>query len=141
MSTGQVPYVIRGERNSLTSERRCDELAQALEAAWGVRILRLQSCMDCRDPNGPGGRFNNDLSVWLALSGTEEALLAAGLIQLDQLPANGRTTRQVEGISLRRNKQGLHLSCSFGYDHDTEAELRVRDAMAAALWRSLKPSR
>lgn len=135
----QVPYIVTGSGHwLLRSERRCEDLASILEAAWNVRVYELQVSMDCRDPNDIGGEWrHNSISFSLSLAGETEALLKAGLLTAEDLPAPGRKTRKCGSVQIVRRKFGYYVSCYVNPDDDRDLELRIRDAMATALWSNI----
>ena len=134
-----VPYIVQGEKTYLRSDPRCEEVATLLEHAWtGLRIIRCQIGMDCRDPESYGGDTqHNMVDCWLSVSGSAEALIGAGLIVESDLPAHGRASRNACCWRLARRKRGYNLVVMFGDDYEGSKYRRAHDAVATALWRGV----
>jgi hypothetical protein len=134
-----VSYVLPGRRTTAVSPHRCGPIADALEAVWpGVSIHKLQTTMDCRDPREPGGHLHNSVTVDLVASGSFDALVAAGLLVISDLPAPERQSRKIGWTRFTRKKSGFRLECFTGDDAEDEIQIRIWNAMAAALWSQIR---
>lgn len=114
------------------------EIVTALEAAWpGVRVKMFDIVLDKRAPGDIcGEEYADTLNILATISGTAEALLAAGLIAGADIPAAGQKRYRWHSVTATARGVRLNVAISDRRNEDTRLE-RIIDSMALALFSSI----